>query len=578
MRIITLEQLQLYCEKYNLSHYSSTDNDNAMVIVQVPGEFKEETSLKFSGEETVGLLPVTLQSCHIYENRNGSYISKATMKKAMPSFSNRPILGHIIQKDDGSYDFDSHNMEIIDDPWNEGGQRTHYIEQPIGIIPESCNARLEYDEEKEKTYVVVDGWIYEDYGNGAAEIIKEKGGTKVSVELGIKDFSYNPKKKRLEIEDFTFLGVTVLGEHVGEGMLGSNLKLSDFCSTENNMVDFAQVSEEIKELNMKIKHIEELYLKKGGNGLKLDELLQKYNVKEEDLDFEVEGLNDEELEKIFSEKFETDDASDVDAGDNLTEDELDSSTDVPDGNDSDADADLDSDMQVDGEGLEEDEEDTDEDVEKAETNNETPKKKTYSVNFGEKTYTFENSLDEVIYSLELLVNNTYSESDNAYYGVKVYDKYVVMVDYWTGKAFKQSYKVRSGSYSLTGDRVEVYARYVTKEEDAALDEMRSKFSEMETRLNDYIAKEEANKKQELITSEDYSSIADMEEFKELTKNIDDYSLSELTTKCDALLLQCAKQKNKFSASNTVDAKNKIRTVIKKEEKYSPYGTLFQEYK
>ena len=469
-------------------------------------------------------------------------------------------------------------MEIIDDPWNEGGQRTHYIEQPIGIIPESCNARLEYDEEKEKTYVVVDGWIYEDYGNGAAEIIKEKGGTKVSVELGIKDFSYNPKKKRLEIEDFTFLGVTVLGEHVGEGMLGSNLKLSDFCSTENNMVDFAQASEEIKELNMKIKHIEELYLKKGGNGLKLDELLQKYNVKEEDLDFEVEGLNDEELEKIFSEKFETDDASDVDVGDNLTEDELDSSTDIPDENDSDTDTDLDSDMQVDGECLEEDEEDTDEDVEKAEINDETSKKKTYSVNLGEKTYTFENSLDEVIYSLELLVNNTYSESDNTYYTVKVYDKHVVMLDLWTGKAFKQNYKVRSGSYSLTGDRVEVYARYVTKEEETALDEMRSKFSEMESKLNDYIAKEEDDKKKELVSSEDYSLISDSEDFKALVDNINEYSLSELVSKCDALLLQCAKQKNNFSFSNNTDGKRKVRTGNQREEKYSPYGTLFQEYK
>ncbi|EEX21927.1 hypothetical protein BLAHAN_05285, partial [Blautia hansenii DSM 20583] len=122
MRIITLDQLQSYCEKYNLSHYSSTANDNAMVFVQVPGEFRKDTSIKFSDEETDGLLPVTLQSCHIYENRNGSYISKASMKKAMPSFSNRPILGHIIQKDDGTYDFDSHNMEIVDDPWNEGEQ------------------------------------------------------------------------------------------------------------------------------------------------------------------------------------------------------------------------------------------------------------------------------------------------------------------------------------------------------------------------------------------------------------------------------------------------------------------------
>ena len=216
MAIITLEHLKHYCEHYGLSHYSSKENNNGILMVHVPGEFKEENSMNFSSEDTEGLLPVTLQSCHIYENRNGSYISKSTMQNALSSFSNKPILGHIIQKDDGSYDFDSHNMEMVDDPWNEGEQRVHYIEQPIGIVPESCNARLEYDKEKKKTYVVVDGWIFEDYGNGAAEIIKEKGGTKVSVELGVKEFSYNSKKKRLEIEEFVFMGVTALGEHVGE--------------------------------------------------------------------------------------------------------------------------------------------------------------------------------------------------------------------------------------------------------------------------------------------------------------------------------------------------------------------------
>lgn len=572
MAIITLEHLKHYCEHYGLSHYSSKENNNGMLMVHVPGEFKEENSMNFSSEDTEGLLPVTLQSCHIYENRNGSYISKSTMQNALSSFSNKPILGHIIQKDDGSYDFDSHNMEMVDDPWNEGEQRVHYIEQPIGIVPESCNARLEYDKEKKKTYVVVDGWIFEDYGNGAAEIIKEKGGTKVSVELGVKEFSYNSKKKRLEIEEFVFMGVTALGEHVGEGMLGSNMQLSDFCHSDiPEMQDFNNT---IEELNRRIKRIEELHCEKGGRSLKLEELLTKYNKTEEDIDFEIADLSDEELEKVFAEHFEensdntdtsTGEVTEPDTGKEGTDNGEDKGEDEPESGDGEN-----------GEGSDTDDE-TDE-PKKSETNDEEPKKKTYSVSLGDKSYTFESSLDEVIYALETLVNNTYSESDNTYYGVKVYDKYIVMVDFWTGKAYKQNYKVRSDVYSLTGDRVEVFSRYLTREEENTLDEMRSKFSEMETKLNQYQVKEEALLKDSLIKSEDYNLIKDSEEFKEISKNIEDYSLDELTKKCDELLLEYAKSNTSLNFSQVEKPKSKIRTGAKKEETYSPYGTLFQNYK
>lgn len=554
MAIIFLEHLKEYCERYNLSHYSSKENNNEMIKVSVPGEFKTDTSMKFSSVDTEGLLPVTLQSCHIYDNRNGSYISKSSMNKALPTFSNRPILGHIIQKDDGTFDFDSHNMEMVDDPWNEGEQRVHYIEQPIGIVPESCNARLEYDEEKDKTYVVIDGWIFEDYGNGAAEIIKEKGGTKVSVELGVKEFSYNSKKKRLEIKDFVFMGVTALGEHVGEGMLGSNMKLSDFSCPEDTKDSFEQSEITLEELNRKIQRIEELYLEKGGRSLKLEELLEKYNKTIDDITFDIEGLTDEELEQLFKDNFEEEDSSDLDGS------EPESVVDPV------------------NEESEEASATKDETEDKNVIEQDDCKKKKYSVEIGKNAYTFESSLDEVIYALETLVNNTYSESDNAYYGVKVYDKYVVMVDYWTGKAYKQSYKVRSDVYSLTGDRVEVYSRYLTKEEENALDEMRSKFSEMETKLGEYQEKEENTLKDNLIKSNDYSLIKESDEFKSIVENLKDYSIDELTKKCDELLLKYAKR-NTFSFSeNKTEKRRNIRTGAQKEETYSPYGTLFQEYK
>lgn len=564
MTIITLELLKQYCERNGLSHYSSKDNNNAMVMVHVPGEFKEETSMNFSDNDAEGLLPVTLQSCHIYENRNGSYISKTTMQNALSTFSNKPILGHIIQKDDGSYDFDSHNMEMVDDPWNEGEQRVHYIEQPIGIVPESCNARLEYDKEKKKTYVVVEGWIFEDYGNGAAEIIKEKGGTKVSVELGVKEFSYNAKKKRLEIKDFVFMGVTALGEHVGEGMLGSNMKLSDFCCPESLEVE--NFAETIEELNRRMKKIEESYYEKGGRSLKLEELLEKYNKTKDDITFEIEGLTDEELEQVFKDNFEE---AGVDVEPEPTTEIEPETVEEPV-------------AEPEVTSIETTEEPVVEDPVSEPTKEpiitEDDKKRKFSVEIGEKSFTFESSLDEVIYALEKLVNNTYSESDNTYYTVKVYDKYIVMIDCWTGKAFKQNYKVRSDVYSLTGDRVEVFSRYLTREEENALDDMRSKFSVIEEKLNKYQEKEEAILKDNLINSDDYSLIQESDDFKSIKENIKDYSLEELTKKCDELLLKYAKSNTVFNFSQEEKPKSKIRTGAKKEETYSPYGTLFQNYK
>ena len=74
--------------------------------------------------------------------------------------------------------------------------------------------------------MVVDGIIYEDYGNEAAAIIRDKEFNKVSVELVIYDLSFNAEEKYLEINDFRFNGITALGSEkngkkIEEGMRGS---------------------------------------------------------------------------------------------------------------------------------------------------------------------------------------------------------------------------------------------------------------------------------------------------------------------------------------------------------------------
>ena len=125
------------------------------------------------------------------------------MKAALPSFANRPILG-FIHEVDGEPEFYAHNMHIGED------DEIIYDEIPVGIIPESGEPHLEVNEDNGKTYVVVNGYIFEDYTK-AADILRKHGECYCSVELSIRELSYDAAEKVLNIEDFWFSGVTVLG-------------------------------------------------------------------------------------------------------------------------------------------------------------------------------------------------------------------------------------------------------------------------------------------------------------------------------------------------------------------------------
>ena len=280
---------------------------------------------------------------------------------------------------------------------------------------------------------------------------------------------------------------------------------------------------------------------------KLNELLEKYSKTMEDITFETEGLSDEELEAKFQEVF----------GDAPSEED-----------------------EVNTENAEKDGE-VEEPVIEENSIHDTTKK--FSVNINNKDYLFESSLDETIYALETVINDTYAEADNAYYAAKVYDKYVVMVDYYTGKAYKQNYKKRNDVYSLTGDRVEVFARYLTKEEEQTIDDLRSKYSAVEEKLNKYVAQENAEMKEVLLESEDYEAIREFEEFVEFAEDVRSegneakYSVEDVQKKCDEMLLSYAKSKAKFSAVEKKPAKKYVRINAKKEEGYKPYGHLFDGY-
>ena len=180
-------------------------------------------------------------------------------------------------------------------------------------------------------------------------------------------------------------------------------------------------------------------------------------------------------------------------------------------------------------------------------------------------------------AIETLVNDTYCESDNDYYFVDVYedDKTVVMHGMFSGKHFRQSYKVKKDVYSLVGDRVSVYAQYLTQDEISKLDSMKANYSDISEKLSKYEAEPE---KIEILESPDYSSISDKAEFIELKeqKNHFDLSIDELKAKADEIILLYAK-KGALNFASVEEKKQvgmkRLSIPAKKSTKRSRYGGL-----
>lgn len=557
MKILTLHHLVKFCEEQKIYSFSSKESGYTLTV-SVPGVFEYEKDKSMQG-----LLFTKLKVCHTLLNRNGSYISEENMTKNMPSLKYRPVLAYIHQLDSGEYDFHGHDIEEYED--ENGDIKYEYLERQVGNFT-ADNPYLEYDKKMDKTYVITTAVIPEEY-TMAAEIIKRKNGTKVSCELCIEAFSYNAKEHYLDLEDFYFSGVTLLGKNkdgsdIEEGMLGSRLDIYDF-STEKNSVtahvaENQKLIETLEKLNTTLSNFTIQNNQKGGTLVtKFEELLEKYGITAEDITFEYEGMSEEELERKFAEIFEDSSDDGTDEG-GAAEPEPTS----------------------DGEGDEEPNSgDTGSDDEPVQQN-ESIEPREYSITMSNGSVkTYELSLGDMSSALSTLVNNTYSDADNTWYFVNTYpdSSYVVMEDFWSGRAYKQSYTRDGDNFALSGDRVEVFANWLTKEEETSLAELRSNYSSVVSELNKFKAAEEKAKKDELLTSTDYSAINQTEEFKALINSHEELSFSELEAKCNEILLSYAKKGClNFSAnpnSNTKPQTNKVGLPVENTPVNNRYGTL-----
>lgn len=563
-RLLYIEDLyDFYSNKYKRSTKFSAEKTGEPLVVQVHGRVNFDESDKNKD----GLLPVHLQSCHTDLNVNGSNIDSSVMEAALPSFSNRPILGYIHkvttdENPEGQWEFYSHNMHE-----DENGDVV-YDEYPIGIIPESCNAQLVYDEEKKKTYCEVDGYIFEEYSK-AAEILQREEECYVSVELSIRELSYDAKQKFLNIEDFWFSGVTILGKtpqgnEVKPGMTGSNIKLADFSSKNNSL--FEDYESKMVELQARIENLETACFnkeqnssvrtlsKEGGNKesmTKFEELLAKYNKTVEDVTFDYSELSDEELEAKFAEVFGEDNNTDGDnSGDNTANEPS-------------------NDNEGDGENTTEPEGTTDGDNEGE------------GQNFENMTKTFEISHDDIRYALYNLLSS-YEDADNEWYYITgVYDSYFVYESWDGGKIYGQKYTKDNDNVSFDGERYNLHKEYLTDSEYTEIQDMRSNYSSVVEELNTYKSAEVFADKMTVFDDEAYSEYLDTDEFKALMSedSVNKYSKEELSEKADATLGKLVKKNKTFSFAGETPQKKHVSRVAFNAEKetedtYKPYGDLF----
>lgn len=563
-RLLYIEDLyDFYSNKYKRSTKFSAEKTGEPLVVQVHGRINFDESDKNKD----GLLPVHLQSCHTDLNVNGSNIESSVMEAALPSFSNRPILGYIHkvttdENPEGQWEFYSHNMHE-----DENGDVV-YDEYPIGIIPESCNAQLVYDEEKKKTYCEVDGYIFEEYSK-AAEILQREEECSVSVELSIRELSYDAKQKFLNIEDFWFSGVTILGKtpqgnEVKPGMTGSNIKLADFSSKNNSL--FEDYESKMVELQARIENLETACFnkeqnssvrtlsKEGGNKesmTKFEELLAKYNKTVEDVTFDYSELSDEELEAKFAEVFGEDNNTDGDnSGDNTANEPS-------------------NDNEGDGENTTEPEVTTDGDNEGE------------GQNFENITKTFEISHDDIRYALYNLLSS-YEDADNEWYYITgVYDSYFVYESWDGGKIYGQKYTKDNDNVLFDGERYNLHKEYLTDSEYTEIQDMRSNYSSVVEELNTYKSAEVFADKMTVFDDEAYSEYLNTDEFKALMSedSVNKYSKEELSEKADATLGKLVKKNKTFSFAGKTPQKKHVSRVAFNAEKetedtYKPYGDLF----
>ena len=231
-------------------------------------------------------LSCILKVCHDGDNVNETNFAKEDILRcAEQSLRECPILGSVVvDEDTGEKRLNGHDMETELVETEEGYQlKVNHIERIYGFIPHDAKVWMEYDVEREKTYVLTNGVLWANYLDDVEDILNKKDGeTDISMEITV-DNSTMGMNGIEQIKDFRFLGITML--HDKSAMEAANLRLANF---------------QMDELKTSLQEMMKMYAieMEGGENMDKDKVVEP-EVKEEDFK-EVPAEPEEVVEDEFA--------------------------------------------------------------------------------------------------------------------------------------------------------------------------------------------------------------------------------------------------------------------------------------
>ena len=165
---------------------------------------------------------------NVYPNRNKSYFTEDSMRNAIPTFYEKPILGSFSAFKD---DFGGHDNGLVSDEY--GVHEDHVggrYEVPLGLV--RSKDRVELIEKDGLKWISLSAALWVNYSYRQVKKLLKSKGKKVSVEVEVTK-SHVDNDGIEVIDEFSLMGITILGSDYTEAIPNANISIPELEGTES---------------------------------------------------------------------------------------------------------------------------------------------------------------------------------------------------------------------------------------------------------------------------------------------------------------------------------------------------------